>query len=103
MLLAFSLTFTMLPASFASAAETEATEVVEVQEEQNEETVVEEDVEGADTGVTTGTEVVADTTEPDDGTTTEIIEADPEETESDSTVLPEKSDIPVETELIGME
>ena len=84
MLLAFSLTFTMLPASFASAAETEATEVVEVQEEQNEETVVEEDVEGADTGVTTGTEVVADTTEPDDGTTTEIIEADPEETEDEA-------------------
>lgn len=81
MLLALSLTFTMLPAGYASAAETEVPEAVEmaVEEEVNDDAeAVEETIDDAEAGNTAeneGTTLVEDTTE---GQTEEQAEVVPE-------------------------
>lgn len=81
MLLALSLTFTMLPAGYANAAETEVPEAVEmtVEEEVNDDAeAVEETIDDAEAGNTAeneGTTLVEDTTE---GQTEEQVEVVPE-------------------------
>ena len=98
MLLALSLTFTMLPAGYASAAETVTPEAVEmaVEEENDDAEAVDETIDDAEAGKTAedeGTTLVEDTTE---GQTAEQIEVVPEtdttEAEPADTVVDNEAD-----------